>query len=54
MWISKKNLEKIKQETDRLAYIRGIDNDLEWKQDERINRLEKQVKKLKKVIKEGK
>lgn len=49
MWISKKKLLNIKQE----AFIKSLNDRDETEQWNSIAKLEKQVKKLKKQIKEG-
>jgi hypothetical protein len=53
MWISKKKLKKLTAEVQGKAFIEGMDTQDEAQQWHRIEKLEKQVKKLKKAIKEG-
>ena len=53
MWITKKKLDRIKTQ----EYVRAMKDEMtsseEYEQTKRIAKLEKQVKKLKKAIKNG-
>ena len=53
MWISKKTLNKITHALDRQSFLNELREEDYIQQWEAIEKLEKQVKKLKKQIKEG-
>jgi hypothetical protein len=53
MWISKKKLAKRESELKHEAFLESLKNDAEQRQWEDIEKLKKDVKKLKKIIKEG-
>ena len=53
MWINKKTVQKITNALDRQAFLNELREEDYFQQWEAIEKLEKQVKKLKKQIKEG-
>jgi hypothetical protein len=53
MWISKKKLAEIEREQYVKALRQEMQSSTEIEQDQRIRDLEKQVKKLKKIVREG-
>lgn len=53
MWISKKKLENKEREIKHEAFLRQLEDESRDDQWERIRKLEKKVKKLKKIVKQG-
>jgi hypothetical protein len=53
MWISKKKLAKIEREQYVKALREEMNSTTQIEQDKRIRDLEKQVKKLNKIVREG-
>ena len=53
MWISKKKLANKERELKHEAFLESLKGDAEQRQWEDIDKLKKDVKKLKKIIKEG-
>jgi hypothetical protein len=53
MWISKKKFQQELNKAKNQSFMEGMDHNTELEQWDRIEKLEKQVKKLKKIIKEG-
>jgi|LauGreDrversion4_2_1035121.scaffolds.fasta_scaffold954829_2 hypothetical protein len=53
MWVSKKKLAKIEREQYLKAMNDEIRSNSEYRQEERIEKLAREVKKLKKIVKQG-
>ena len=53
MWISKKKLAAKERDVKNEAFLQSLKDEAETRQWEDIQKLKKDVKKLKKIIKEG-
>ena len=53
MWISKKKLATKERELKHEAFLQSLKDEAEQRQWDDIQKLQKDVKKLKKIIKEG-
>lgn len=53
MWVSKKKFEAEQRKLKNEAFIQALNDETEHKQWEDIQKLKKDVKKLKKIIREG-
>ena len=53
MWISKKKLEAKERDIKHEAFLKALTDEAEAEQWKDIQKLKKQVKKLKKIVKEG-